>query len=447
MLLGMRRCFKYLFVISLLFCFGILNAQNKSIDSLNSLLPLAKNDTTKLNIYLQLCEANKPEQNLTYLQPALKLANNLITQNKNKLQGKILLSKKAKLYNYYSLYYLISITQKSIEKSIEYGENAQKLFGEANDKEGIKNSLRNLSESYGVQGNTIKQIECYKLALPISKELKDLDTEAAINFLLARIYFSQKDTSLTLSYFEESLKLFKRNNDDQKVTILLVQVGTLYEYKKNYAKANILINEGLKMLSKQKDSMVVGTSYNLFGQAYFDINEYDKAIENFLTAIKFGIKDTSFVGGQFTMLGKCYARKKEYNLSLNYYQKSLKIAENLKDDSKIAQSLIGTANALLMLNRANEANILAKRALILRENEGAIVGIMYAEKIVARSDSAIGNFKDAYQHFLNYIVLRDKLNGEDIRKEANKQKFKEAFDKEKEEVRVEQTKKDLILNR
>ena len=64
---------------------------------------------------------------------------------------------------------------------------------------------------------------------------------------------------------------------------------------------------------------------------------------------------------------------------------------------------------------------------------------MGLEKLAATIDSAYGSYKDAFGHYQQYIIIRDKLNSDELNKLAMRQKYTEEADKQK----AEQDKKDI----
>jgi tetratricopeptide (TPR) repeat protein len=432
------RCF-LLFLPFLLFSSKIFS-QSKRADSLLQVINTSNNDTVKLNAFITLSDLND-SNTLSYSRSALELIDRLAA-DKN-LKKNWLLTRKGNVYDDLMIFYFNDAAGKDFVKGIECGEKAKELYREVGNTLALINSMRMLSDAYGKQANHLKQLNTYKEIIPLANKLHDVDGEATLNYLIARVYFEKGDTNLAIRYFEESLKLFKKNNDPQRAAILMFQLGVMHKSKNNKERANTLINEGYTLLQKEKDPEVVYTSYNMFGNFLLEIREYDEAIVNLLKAYELCKTDTVVTSEVCVVLGKCYYWKKDYPTALFYYQKAVPIAKQIADDSRLAQALIGVGNSLLMLHKNKEASECANRALMLRTTEGALSGLFYAERLKARSDSAIGDFKSAYEHYAKFIVLRDKLNGEEVRKEADRQKFNSELEKEKQDALLIQTKKDV----
>jgi hypothetical protein len=82
-----------------------LLAQNKKMDSLKVELKNAKQDTTRLRIYLAICDACDVKDNLKYAEPAIDLVNKIIAETKKEKERNELLKEKMLLENVLSVYY------------------------------------------------------------------------------------------------------------------------------------------------------------------------------------------------------------------------------------------------------------------------------------------------------------------------------------------------------
>lgn len=91
----------FLLVFTQKFCFS----QNKFMDSLKTELQNAKHDTTRLLLYLALGDSCERKDNMLYAEPAVKLADKLLSKNIDKKQREKLLEQKSAAYNLIIVYY------------------------------------------------------------------------------------------------------------------------------------------------------------------------------------------------------------------------------------------------------------------------------------------------------------------------------------------------------
>jgi len=80
-------------------------SQSRIIDSLKMELQNAKDDTTRLNIYLKLGEVCEKKDNLLYAEPALNLCDKILSDKLNKTDRDKILEKENRAYNLIVAYY------------------------------------------------------------------------------------------------------------------------------------------------------------------------------------------------------------------------------------------------------------------------------------------------------------------------------------------------------
>lgn len=98
----MRKIFFLLSVLSFFqqACFS----QDKSIDSLKAELKKAAQDTTRLKLYIELGTACERKDNLLYAEPALELADKLLSETFPESTKKMIREQKAGAYSLMALF-------------------------------------------------------------------------------------------------------------------------------------------------------------------------------------------------------------------------------------------------------------------------------------------------------------------------------------------------------
>lgn len=107
------------------------------------------------------------------------------------------------------------------------------------------------------------------------------------------------------------------------------------------------------------------------------------------------------------------------------------MAIDQKDEYAIALSFGSLAEANFKLNNLKKAKEFAKLYLNPSVLTGIQSDIMYAELLTSKIDSAIEDTYGAYEHFKQYILLKDKLNSEDVKKSAIKSTFQSEYEIQK----------------
>jgi CHAT domain-containing protein len=131
-------------------------------------------------------------------------------------------------------------------------------------------------------------------------------------------------------------RILKEGKPNEKVEVLF-RLGRLYS-QSDKQKAIQYISEGLSFAQKTPDrqwwEMV---AQHHFGWIYSESGEMDKAVDSFRKALSFfrekpkKIKSPSYQASALNGLGECYRKLRRYEESLDYYQQSLSLSQEQKN--------------------------------------------------------------------------------------------------------------------
>ena len=137
-------------------------AQESTIDSLNILIERTEDDTTKVQLMLDLSKqfyGSDPQKSISISEQARALSESI------DYKSGIAYSFKNIGIGYY---YLSDYIQ-----AISYWQRAKSIFEEMNDVVGISNMLSNMGAVYSEQGAHLKALELNLQSLKLAEEVKD----------------------------------------------------------------------------------------------------------------------------------------------------------------------------------------------------------------------------------------------------------------------------------
>jgi serine phosphatase RsbU (regulator of sigma subunit) len=137
-----------------------------------------------------------------------------------------------------------------------------------------------------------------------------------------------------------------------------------------------------------------------------------------------------------------YSKLSDYNKALEYQLQGLKMYKDINDKFYIITSYGILAPTYLKLKNYKVAKQYSDSALTYWKKTNYIAGIRDAELLAAQVDTSTGNYKDAFMHYQQYLIFRDKLKSEYIHKVGIREKFQNEYAKQKAVEKVEQDKKD-----
>jgi len=371
-------------------------AQTKTIDSLKTLLSIEKVDTSKVN-----------------------LMNNIGIELKN---------------------------NREYEAANKFSVQAKILAEKAGFKKGIGNSLNNIGNIYSSQGNYPEALKNHMAALKIREEARDKMGIAASLNNIGNIYYRQGNYPETLKNHLASLKIKEEIGDKKGIAASLNNIGNVYQSQGNSPEALKNYLASLKIKKESGDKYGIANSLNNIGNIYKYQGNYPEALKNHLASLKIAeeIGNKSGIGYSLNNIGSVYFEQGNYPEALKNFLASLRISEEIGDQLGIARYLKNIGVIFTATGKPTEAEKWFKRGLQLAKEIGSLEIIEQSYDGLASSDSALGNYKSAYENYKMYILYRDSLINEESSKKMVQQQMQYEFDKKEALTKAEQDKKDAI---
>ena len=462
-------------------------SQNRVMDSLNVLLKNAKEDTTKLRIYMALIQACEKKDNLLYAEPALNLVDKLLSKTQSEEVRENLFDQEHNLLYSVVVYYTINdkISWTKVEayndtrlKAIEKTRNQKRtaeflyhiatisldgrkdsamfftnmykslaIFSEIKDSAFIVNGYRFISSFSRSAGNFTKAFESIQSAIAISRKLSYTKGLASSLAQLADLYRDNGEDVQALENYQAALNILYNVKDTNTLFNVLAAVGGFYYSKHNTAKAIEYYNKLIEICAKQsKPYHNAGSVYMWIGLSYSDSNDDGNALLNFEKSLHLFDSAGNFFekANVLNNIGSVYAKQRDFNSAISYHARSVKIADSLNMQSMKPVWLHSLALDYYGLKNYSKAKELNDEALVgFKKLWFDVKTTSDMELLASQIDSARGDGTGALNHYKQYVSLIEKIKGEEIRKEAQKEKFRNELEKQK----AEQEKKDAITKR
>ena len=475
----MKMFFLFFFLaFTQIFCFS----QNRIMASLKTELQNAKHDTTRLRLLLALGDSCERKNNMLYAEPAVELADNLLSQKIDEKQREKILVQKSDAYNLIIAYYtknnntdwnkviefiqerLAGYEKKGNKKRIgealfdianiyfikndtagflEYTKKSLAVFFEIKDTVFIVNGYWGLTQYYLSIGNFQQALKSIQLAIEISKEMNYKKGEALSLAQLGDMYRDNDENAQALENYQNALSILNETKDTNDLFNVLAAVGGFYYTLHNVDKALEYYNKLIAICNSKKGiNHNIGSVYKWIGLVYRDNNYYENSILYFKKSLSVfdSTKNKEQVIDVLNESGTVYNKQGYFVKAIEYHLKSLKIAEELKSESEIAWCHHLLAQDYFGQKNYWTAKEYSRRAIAVLKKQIDIKQISESELLASQIDSASGNGTDAYEHYKQYVLFSNKLKGDEIHKAAQKEKFQNESDKQN----AEQEKKDAV---
>jgi len=384
---------------------GPAYAQTNTVDSLEKLLKIAKQDTNKVIILMALGKEfrySNTDTALYFAKSALALATKL-----NYEMG-IADSKRGICALYAS--------QGKFDDGIKSGNEAlaiyNKLHASATGPEKEKIAAK-IGATYTVighnwisQGNGPEGLKNSLLALKIQGQLGDKKTIAATEYNIGNVYSMQHNYSEALRYYYASMKIFEELRMKSELAYVYNTIGWVHIQRNNYAEALKQCLIALRIAEETKEKNVLAEIYNDLGLIYSNQGNFNEALKYDFAALKMfeeaGIHQQ--LPDIYNNIGLVYMKEKKYTYAGEYFYKALTFSKKI----------------------------------------GSLELTKWSYENWASLDSAQGNFKKALEDYKLAIVYRDSMVNEENTKKMVQQEMQYRFDKTQDSLRGEQDKKDAL---
>lgn len=378
------------------------NAQNSQIDSLKRILHVTTIDTSKVNHYNTIADLYKeidPDSTLFYAQKAAVLSTKkgyhfgLATAYTNKGNASIILGN-------YSI-------------ALKHFKNAQTEF---------------------------------EIALKQSPDNKQLKKGLARTYASSGVaYYEQNNYTLALNNDEQALKLYQEIHEQQGISKVLNNIGTIYRSQQIYLKALHYLKEAYKIQLSLGEENAPITLTNI-GAIYFELGEYENAIQYYNKAKKGFEKYNNKRGFALlnNYLGDYYKKQNNQSLALDYYQKSLNLYEEIQNKFGASLALYSVGMLLQEQQKYTEALPYATKSLMYAQEIGIQDQTFHTEKLLSELYESLNQPKLALAHFKNYITAWDSINNQETNKKFARAEMSYEL-KKKEALLSEKHKREIQL--
>jgi len=365
------------------------------IDSLQTLLKYAKDDTGKVNILNEFCLAKCDIDEYT---DAKKYANDALLLAEK-------LDFKKGMATAYHILGVVHWNASDFKMALEYYQKALTINQDIDYKKGIAWDLGDIGLTYGALGDFPRELDYFLQALNINEQLK---TQDAIAWNLRRIgvvYNSLSDFNKALEYFQKSLLLEEKIGNKRSIANNTLLIGQVYLSKRYYPEALKIFLDALNIAKETGNREIMSSVYNDIGDVHNALGNYSEALKNYFIAIKLleEIEDKNNLGLTYSLIARIYIKENRYQAAREFLNK----------------------------------------ALMLSKETGSLLNFQSIYKGLAELESALGNYKKALEYKDRYYTYRDSLvNGESSKKIITMQ-MQNDFDKKEELDKADQEKKDI----
>lgn len=314
--------------------------------------------------------------------------------------------------NLSKVYILLGKTQEAIEanlKSIALDRKSKNL-------KGLASSTNALAVIYAETGNNLKALPLHHEALQYAKKAKDTSLMGVIYIDLGMANKALGRLKPALEFYQKAVLVAENLNDDDYKIAGLVNMGTVYDDLKLYAKARNCYMQCIDLCTQHKDQMGIAKMYNNIGFIFINQNQPDSALVYFRKAydIKRDLQNPKSLALTVLNIGQALFQKKQYDSAMTYYQTAFNTYVEVNDSAGIAALYLNFASIALKKKAYKKATDYLKLSLELSKKANYTESMAEGYKSLSDVYNEQGDYKNAYESHVLFYSLRDSILNEKI---------------------------------
>jgi serine phosphatase RsbU (regulator of sigma subunit)/Tfp pilus assembly protein PilF len=399
-------------------------------DSLRRALQHARHDTTKVSAMIFLGEEiylNQPDSALMLWEKAFTIADKNLQQEKQAVLRKTYLTYGALALN--NIGFIQS--RKDVKKALYHFEKSLEMQAEAGDDRGLAGSLNNIGSIYHNSGDIYKALDYYERSLKIKEKTGDKDAISISLNNIGNIYADLGDLVKSLDYFHRSLTLSEQDNDKEGIAFSLHNIAMVYDHDGDFEKALENYHKSLAIRKSLNDEFGIAASLSNIATTHQTKKEYALAKKYHLEslALREKLGDKRGRASSLVNLGNLYDIEGNPHQALQNYEEALTMWKELNDKKGITHTMCNISGIYLAKGETQKALQYAQKSYEVAREIGYPQNIGKASRQLYEIHKKMNNGLKALEMYEIYIVMRDSLNSESVKKGNLKKHLQYEYEK------------------
>ncbi len=312
-----------------------------------------------------------------------------------------------------------------------------KILAKKREKATLDTNLVNIYSVISAKSLYVNNADAKKfssLVLKLSNKLNYKHGLASGTNDLALVYLTEGDVNRAYKMLNSNLNYYYSVKDYVGLGTNYLNIGIVHGTQNEITKAIDNINKAIFFYKKGKaNSNRLAGCYSMLGNAYSYLNDEEKTIKNYRTALTTENDDEDIIS-ILNNLGKAYADFKKYDSAMFYYKKAISKNEKIKSSYDQMNSLHFISDLYLKTNKPIKAIEYSTKSLKIAEKENHLENKILNNKYLSDAYLMLGDYKNSLSYHKKYTDLKDSLNSKSSIDEVKKIEAK--FELERQDAKV-----------
>ncbi|HHZ65418.1 MAG TPA: tetratricopeptide repeat protein [Flavobacteriales bacterium] len=379
---------------------SVVHAQNPVLDSLLSVLPSQKMDSTKVNVLYNISwEYRSIDKKLafSFIEEGLSLS-----QEINFEIGYMTGLKDLGVLQI--MYGFTSQADSTLDIALSFAREIKSGYY-------ISKTLSNIAWHHETQGNFDLSEKYFIEALNTpNAKLSALDSASCYNGM-GVANFKKGAYDKAIAHYLKGLVIYDSLEMTSAISICMNNIGGVFYRQGAIDKALDYFEKSLAIKREIGDIFGIASSLNNIAGVYFENNDTARAIDYFKQSLKIREKvgDVQGTAGIMNNLGTVYRQMHQHEKAINYYKRSLELKERLGDKGGITVTLNNIAIAYREIESFEQALVYSSRSLKMAIEIGAYDDIKIGYETMAQIYGLMHNYEKAYENHTAFVKIKDSL--------------------------------------
>jgi len=313
---------------------------------------------------------------------------------------------------------------------------AQIEYDFAKSKENIKYmavALKTQGTSSWLKGNYSSAMDYLIRSKVLFEKTENQKEIASVLNIIGLVYKRQADYVNALDYYNKSMNIAKKTEDKELISKILNNIGIIYKIQNDYVNALDYYEQSLTIKKEIGNQNGVSAALNNIGQIYKVQKDYAKALDYYMQSlsIKKEIGSKNGIANALNNIGTIYHIQGDYINALDYFTQCLSIKKEIGTKYDIALSLNNVGIIYKAQGDYTNAIKYGLSSLNIGKEIGSLLVTQEATKALYEVYKTTNRNKLSLEMYELYIVTKDSIEKQEIKKELMRLEFKNEYNNRK----------------
>ena len=333
-----------------------------------------------------------------------------------------------------------------LDTALHYATAAKNLAEKTGYRKGLGDAHHNLGYYNNSAGHYDAALDEYGKALSIYLDIGHEQGAARTYNTLGNVNADIGNLPEALTNYFTALKLFEKLGDRRGIGNAYNNRGLIYAQQGQFDDALNSYTEALRVYEETGFDHGVGNTCTNIGNLYLNINDLDEALRNYRKSLEINERTGNKTGVAmlYSNMALIEQDRGDHEAAMKNLQAALKLFEAMGHGPGMANSYGALGSLQLAQGNATEGRRWLTKALAAAKDMGDHAMIRSSYRDLAKADSALSDFRNAFLHYKLYVLYRDSLINEENTRKTVQLQMQYEFDKKEAESLAEQDKKDAL---